>query len=345
MSYPRVTVAVCFYGFKPQCDGCLESLLGLLWGDLEILLVDDGSPDDTRSRLDAFRDAHPECVIRVIGHDRNRGLSAARNTAAAAACGELIFFTSSDCKPDPDWVRRLAPCFDDPGVAAASGLTVDHSPRTLAEEAFTGSTRILPGGLQTRALVGNNMAFRRSVLLECPFDTAMTYYADEDEIAWRLSSTGRSIAFSPDAVVRHDHPMTLRQYLRQARHQGQGSARLWYKQGRFVGRDILPVTLALLTLPFGLVSPWLLLVPAFFALSQLAALVYNQYALKCKWLATSLKVLPIEVAYYAYKTTSVYLTLGRILLGYERAIRESKRKWWASQGASAPRSGQPGGGS
>jgi cellulose synthase/poly-beta-1,6-N-acetylglucosamine synthase-like glycosyltransferase len=184
------------------------------------------------------------------------------------------------------------------------------------------------GPVQARGLIGNNMALRRSVLARYLFEEALRYGCDEDELAWRLQSDGYRIGFVPDAIVHHDHPMTLRDYLRVGYKQGQGSARCWYKQGRYIGRDLVPITLALVTLPLGFLDLWLLLVPVFFLLAQLAALIYNQYVLKGKSLATAVKVLPIEIAYYAAKTASVYLTLLRILLGDESEIRRSKRAWW-----------------
>jgi len=336
------TIAVCFYGNKAASHSCLDAIRHI---DSELILVDDGSPDDTWVRLEVYRAANPDQPIRLVRHARNLGLSEARNTAINAAQGAIIYFTSSDCAPDPDWVARLSACFDDPDVVAASGTTLDHPPRTLAEAAFTRSTYLPHGQTPGRKLVGNNMAFRRSILLLESFDPALRLYCDEDELAWRLTELGYKIAFAKDAIVRHDHPLTIRQYLRQARQQGQGSARFWYKQGKYIGRDILPVTLALLSLPLGFLSLWLLLVPAFFATAQLGALVYNQHALKGKTLGTAVKVLPVEIAYSACKTTSVYLTLLRILLGYEPAIVQSKREWRnrrKSRGDGRPAEGEGG---
>lgn len=332
-----VSVVVCVYNRAEQIVPCVRSLLAQEPA-AELVLVDDGSTDGTGRVLDDFRAARPDRVV-VVHNPRNLGLSAARNAGIAAAHGEFVFFTDSDCTAEPGWLAGMLAAFADPKVAAVAGVSIDHPPRNYAEKAYTGTTRIGAAAVQGRKLVGNNMGFRRSVLTAYGFDPAMSYYADEDELAWRLTSDGHAIAFAPSAVVRHDHPMPLRKYLRLARLQGQGSARLWYKQGKYIGRDLLPVTLALLTLPLGLVDSWLLLVPAFLAAAQLAALVYNQHALKGKSLATAVGVLPVEVAYYACKTTSVYLTLLRILIGLEPAIRESKRRWVAPR--AAPGSGGP----
>lgn len=335
------SVVVCVYNRAGQVVPCVRSLLAQT-PPAELVLVNDGSTDGTGRVLDEFRAAHPDRVV-VVHNPKNLGLSAARNAGIAAAAGEFVFFTDSDCTAEPGWLAHMLAAFADPRVVAVAGVSVDHPPRTYAEAAYTGTNRIGVAPVQGRALVGNNMGFRRAVLEAYGFDPAMSYYADDDELAWRLASDGHRIAFAPEAVVRHDHPMSLGKYLRLARLQGQGSARLWYKQGKYVGRDVLPVTLALLTLPLGLIDAWLLLVPALFAAAQLAALVFNQFALKGKSLAAAVGVLPVEVAYSARKAASVYLTLARILLGFEPAIRESKRRWRASRVRPGPGSASGGG--
>jgi glycosyltransferase involved in cell wall biosynthesis len=328
------SVVVCVYNRAGQVGGCLESLRAQTHAGAELILVNDGSSDHTAAVLDAFRDAHPDHRIVVVHNPRNLGLSAARNAGIAAATGEFVFFTDSDCTAEPQWLAEMLRPFADPAVAAVAGVALDHPPRNYAERAYVGTTRIGMTASQGRHLVGNNMGFRKAVLDEFGFDPAMSYYCDEDELAWRLRSAGHRIGFAANAVVHHDHPFTTRKYLRLAWLQGQGSARLWYKQGKYIGRDVLPATLGLLTLPLGFVSAWLLLVPAFFFAAQLAALVFNQWKLKGKPLVTAVALLPIEVVYSAVKSASVFRTLLRILLGLEPKIRESKRRWLASRAAS-----------
>ncbi|MCU0229749.1 MAG: glycosyltransferase [Acidobacteria bacterium] len=321
-----VSVIVCVYNRAHQVSACVDSLLAPSRPDLEIVLVDDGSTDDTPQVLQAHRAKHPD-TIRITTNARNLGVSGARNAGIAAASGEFIAFTDSDCTVEPGWIEAMLEGFTEPDLAGVAGTVVDHEPRTWAERAYVGTCRIGTTGWQGRALVGNNMAFRGEILRRYLFDPSLRYGCDEDELAWRLQSDGYRIGFAPRAVVHHDHRASLRQYWRTGYRQGQGSARYWYKRGRWIGRDVLPGTLALVTLPLAGSAP-LAFVPAFFALAQVAALFGNQWLLKGKSLRRAIAVLPIDLVYSLCKMAGVYATLLRILAGAEPEVRQSKRTWW-----------------
>jgi len=93
-------VVVCSYNGGRTLPQCLSSLLALDYPNYEIVVVDDGSTDNTRSILADFPD------IRAI-HQTNRGLSAARNVGYRAASGSIIAYTDSDCFVDEHWVTHL----------------------------------------------------------------------------------------------------------------------------------------------------------------------------------------------------------------------------------------------
>ncbi|HEV3147566.1 MAG TPA: glycosyltransferase, partial [Chthoniobacterales bacterium] len=97
---PFVSVIVCSYNGGQTLAACLDSLGKLNYPDYEVILVDDGSTDDTAYVAAQF----PR--VRYI-HQSNCGLSHARNTGAAAAKGEVFAYTDSDCMADVDWLYYL----------------------------------------------------------------------------------------------------------------------------------------------------------------------------------------------------------------------------------------------
>ena len=90
---PRISVIVPVYRVEPYLARCLDSILGQSHESLEVIAVDDGSPDRSGEILDAY--AARDGRLRVI-HQENGGLSAARNAGLDLATGEYIGFVDSD---------------------------------------------------------------------------------------------------------------------------------------------------------------------------------------------------------------------------------------------------------
>ncbi len=105
-SCPLVSVIVPVYGVERYLDAAVASVAAQTWGNLEIILVDDGSPDGCPAICDAW--ARRDSRIHVI-HQTNAGLSAARNAGMAAATGDYWYFMDSDDLIEPDLV---ASCMD-----------------------------------------------------------------------------------------------------------------------------------------------------------------------------------------------------------------------------------------
>lgn len=89
----KVSVVIPVYKVKPYLERCVNSVLRQTYKDLEIILVDDGSPDDCGVLCDQL--ASKDSRIQVI-HQQNQGLSGARNTGIRQATGEFIIFFDSD---------------------------------------------------------------------------------------------------------------------------------------------------------------------------------------------------------------------------------------------------------
>lgn len=93
----KISVIVPVYGVEPYLRKCLDSLVGQSYRNLEIILIDDGSPDRCGKICDEY--AEKDSRIRVI-HKENGGVSSARNAGLGIASGEWIGWVDSD-----DWVE------------------------------------------------------------------------------------------------------------------------------------------------------------------------------------------------------------------------------------------------
>lgn len=96
MSNPKVSVIVPVYKAEKYMHRCIGSILAQTFIDFELLLVDDGSPDNSGAICDEY--ALKDSRIRVF-HKENRGVSSARNMGIENACGEWVAFIDAD-----DWI-------------------------------------------------------------------------------------------------------------------------------------------------------------------------------------------------------------------------------------------------
>ena len=136
---PTVTVIIPVYKVERYLDACVESVVRQSYADLEILLVDDGSPDRCPALCDAWAEKDPR--IKVI-HRENGGLSAARNSGIDAAMGEFLLFVDSDDLLEPDAVRRAvdAQRQQDADLVIFNLTYVDEANRPLPQPDFSGFT-------------------------------------------------------------------------------------------------------------------------------------------------------------------------------------------------------------
>ncbi len=116
MDEPLISVIVPVYKVEVYLDKCVSSIVGQTYYNLEIILVDDGSPDNCPATCDAW--AEKDSRIKVI-HKTNGGLSDARNAGMAVATGEFIGFIDSDDWIEPDFFEDLYRAILENGAEAA----------------------------------------------------------------------------------------------------------------------------------------------------------------------------------------------------------------------------------
>lgn len=120
---PLVSIVLPTHDRAGLVGDAVRSVLAQSSGDWELVVVDDGSTDDTLEVLAGFDDPR----IRVL-EKPHRGHAAARNVALAAARGEVIAYLDSDDRYHPDYVRALVAAYEDPAVecGVAAAMVVDE---------------------------------------------------------------------------------------------------------------------------------------------------------------------------------------------------------------------------
>lgn len=100
-----VSIIIPVYNLAAYLTRCLVSVAGQSHQNLQIILVDDGSQDESRLRMNAF--ATVDRRFTVLSHERNQGVSSARNTGLAVARGRYVMFVDGDDWLEPDYVAHF----------------------------------------------------------------------------------------------------------------------------------------------------------------------------------------------------------------------------------------------
>jgi glycosyltransferase involved in cell wall biosynthesis len=178
---------------------CLDGVLGQSFPLKEVIVVDDGSSDDTLRVVSRY-------PVRVVRHEANRGLAAARNSAIRQTKSDFIASVDADCVCEKGWLEKLMGCFASPGIVGAGGKlleTRNTRPADLWRAAHMkqhwGDT-----GAKPPFLFGANTVFLRGVLEDAGLydETFKNNYEDVD-LCGRLKKSGHTFVYEPKAVVYH----------------------------------------------------------------------------------------------------------------------------------------------
>lgn len=130
--YPLVSVCVPVYKVERFLERCLISLFSQTYSNLEYIFVDDCSPDNSVQLIRRIVDRYDfSDKVRIISHEKNRGLAAARNTAVAAAFGDFIVHVDSDDWVEPSYVEALVKKQMDTNADIVSCNAIAHYPTRI----------------------------------------------------------------------------------------------------------------------------------------------------------------------------------------------------------------------
>ena len=156
---PTISVIVPVYKVEPYIHQCIDSILAQTYTDFELILVDDGSPDNCGMICDEY--AKQDDRIRVI-HQENQGLSAARNAGIDIAKGECLTFIDSDDLWEPDKLeKQMALLLKNPEAALVftGSAFIDAQGNRIAHILH------VPEKINRKKLLGQNVISCSSVLI------------------------------------------------------------------------------------------------------------------------------------------------------------------------------------
>ena len=220
-SMPMVSIVVPAYNEGLVIQPALRALIDLDYPNYEVIVVDDGSTDDTYEKSLVIARESKEVGIRVITK-RNGGKAEALNTGMTLARGEFVLNMDGDTKLSRNTLRVCIPHFENPAIGAVAGNVkvfnreniwtniqsleyVEGLAMARKAQSFIRSVNIIPGPLGI---------FRKSVLKQVggyDHDT----YAEDCDLTLKLLMRGWHIAYEPNAIAWVETPSRLLDLIKQ----------------------------------------------------------------------------------------------------------------------------------
>jgi GT2 family glycosyltransferase len=196
-----VTVVVPTYCRPHLLDRMVQALerQTLSHDRFDVVIVDNGSPDDTSARLAQLAAASPLRLRPMI--ERRSGPAAARNTGWRASDADVIAFVDDDCVPEPGWLAAgLDAMRSDPHLGVVQGST--RKPLGATTGDWTLWREITE---PSPYFEGCNIFYRRAALEQTGgFDEDIAYYGEDTSLGWAVLERGWQRGFAEDAVAYHD---------------------------------------------------------------------------------------------------------------------------------------------
>ncbi len=221
MHLPTVSIIVPAYNEGVVIESSIRSMLNLQYPSLEIIIVDDGSTDDTYKRAKRYEGSHANTVVRVM-HKENGGKGDTLNFGIKASHGELILNVDADSRLEPGSLLYAVQHFKDPKIGAVAGnVKVGNRNNLLTKmqaleyieglnmvrrsQGYFSAVNIIPGPLGL---------FRRTVLDEVGLYELDTF-AEDCDITIKVLTRGWKIQYEPYAITWTEAPETVRDFFRQ----------------------------------------------------------------------------------------------------------------------------------
>lgn len=217
-----ISIIIPLYKRTGWIEKCLENIKQQNYErDFEVIVVDDGSPNETEIQKSIERYSMPENISLQYVRQKHAGPAAARNYGVRCSTGMFLCFMDDDSLPNKEWLREITQPFYQLSYA---GLV---SGRTLSLDRRKGLSLLLEKSVYSKKSWATcNIAYRRDVFETLRgFDEAFPKASWEDnDLGLRAKWAGYSHIYNENAIVYHPHEQSLLEYKQKCILNGMGAA-------------------------------------------------------------------------------------------------------------------------
>jgi poly-beta-1,6 N-acetyl-D-glucosamine synthase len=218
--FPKMSIIIPAYNEEVTVASSIKSMLNLNYPDYEVIVIDDGSSDNTFNEASKFSDKG----VKVI-RQKNTGKPGAMNTGVMNASGEIIITVDADSKLHPDALTWIARRFSsNPRLGAVAGNVKIDKPtgllKTLQSLEYTSSINFIrkPQSLLHCVMVvpGAIAALKTNVLHEVGYFPSDTF-AEDFDITMKILKAGYHVEYESRAIAFTQAPESVEDFLKQRR--------------------------------------------------------------------------------------------------------------------------------
>lgn len=223
-SIDGVSVVITTFKRWPVLELTLDALRAQQWPQLQVVVMDDGSGDETWESLNSYRRLHADHFRLTIATQNNQGQGLARNNALGLVEEDLVLFLGDDIVPEPGLISAHVErhrTLQQPAAVVGftdwyrQGMSVSPFMEMVNVEGHQfGYDHMTSGTDQPfTCFYTSNISIDRTILGDDPFDAAFSSYGWEDvELGYRLSQRGVRIVYEEAARAGHFHPTSVRSF-------------------------------------------------------------------------------------------------------------------------------------
>ncbi len=200
---PLISVIMPVYNVEKYIGKCLDSILAQTYPNIEIILVDDASTDNSGRICDEY--AARDFRIQAVHFPENRGPSAARNEGVCRGKGEFISFVDSDDTVEPDLLEKLFQSLKENGAdmsaCGADGIRLKSGPAAVfsQKEAMCCLARGIPFNH-----VPWGKLYSAGLLTQHPFQEDI-FYSEDLLFLYEILASARRVSYLPDILYHYTH--------------------------------------------------------------------------------------------------------------------------------------------